>query len=104
MSDSCQKYLFKGISNCKNGYRFRCLNKTISYATAREIVITALMDIGLSTKDYGLHSLRAGGATPGANLGINFINSINFIHYRSCINDRLFGIPKRLKTGMFTII
>ena len=50
------------------------------------------MDIGLNTKDYGLHSVRAGGATPAANININ---------------DRLFGIPKRLKTcmtGMLTKI
>ena len=58
-------------AHSKNGYRLRSLNKPISYATARENVITALKDIGLNTNDYGLHSLRAGGAAAAANLGIN---------------------------------
>ena len=71
ISDTCQKYLFRGISHSKNGYRLRSVDKPISYATARENVITALTDIGLNSKDYGLHSLRAGGAAAAANLGIN---------------------------------
>ena len=34
-------------------------------------MITALKDISLNTKDYVLHSLRTGGATAAADLGIN---------------------------------
>ena len=49
----------------------RSVNKPISYATTRENVITALMDIGLNCKDYGLHSPRPGGASRAENLGIN---------------------------------
>ena len=41
------------------------------------------MDIGLNSKSYGLHSLRAGGATAAANLGIN---------------DKLFKKHSRLKS------
>ena len=84
--------IYLGVCHSKNGYRLRSVDKPISYATARENVITALMDIGLNSKDYGLHSPRVGGATAAENLGIN---------------DRLFnkhGRWKRLKTGMFTKI
>ena len=79
------KVFIRGISHSKNGYRLRSVNKPISYATAKEKVITALMDIGLNSKDYGLHSHRPGGATAAANLGIN---------------DRLFKKHGRWKSEM----
>ena len=34
-----------------------------SYTRCREIFKTTLKDLGYDTKDYGLHSLRSGGAT-----------------------------------------
>ena len=43
----------------------------ISYATARENVFDALNKIGLNSKTFGLHSLRAEGATAAANLGVS---------------------------------
>ncbi|CAH3178324.1 unnamed protein product, partial [Porites lobata] len=39
----------------------------LSYTRAREIVLSAFDSIGLPRQDYGLHSLRAGGACAAAN-------------------------------------
>ena len=39
----------------------------MSYSRAREIVLCAFEAIGLPRQDYGLHSLRAGGASAAAN-------------------------------------
>ena len=39
----------------------------LSYSRAREIVLSAFASIGLPKQDYGLHSLRAGGASAAAN-------------------------------------
>ena len=39
----------------------------LSYSRAREIVLSAFYAIGLPKEDYGLHSLRAGGASAAAN-------------------------------------
>ena len=59
--DNWQKYI----------YILRRCNKYISYTCARENVIEGLENIGPETKLFGLHSLRAGGATAAANLGVN---------------------------------
>ena len=42
INDACQRYLFMGISHSKSGSRLRSVSKPISYATARENVITWL--------------------------------------------------------------
>ena len=70
----------------------------LSYTRAREIVLSAFDSIGLPKQDYGLHSLRAGGASGAANAGVpdrlfkrrgrwksdkakdGYINGIMFIH------------------------
>ena len=39
----------------------------LSYSRAREIELCAFEAIGLSRQDYGLYSLRAGGASAAAN-------------------------------------
>ena len=64
-------YIFGGL--CKRGKSFRLREKDIhiSYTTARENVLDALNKIGLNSKKFGLHSLRAGGATVAANLGVS---------------------------------
>ena len=36
----------------------------------RELLLEKLSKIGLDTKKYGLHSVRAGGASAAANIGI----------------------------------
>ena len=43
----------------------------ISYTRTREVVLHAFSQLGYSTKVFGLHSLRSGGATAAANAGVN---------------------------------
>ena len=53
--------LFKPLTKTKSGYSLR--NAKLSYTRCREIFKTTLKDLGYDPKDYGLHSLRSGGAT-----------------------------------------
>ena len=69
--DNCQKYIFRGIITMKSHSKLRNCDKHISYTCVRENVIEGLMNIGAETKLFGLYSLRAGGATAAANLGVN---------------------------------
>ena len=39
----------------------------MSYTTVKDIVLRKIASIGLQTKNFGLHSLRSGGATEAAN-------------------------------------
>ena len=65
-----EHFLFRQILHTKNKFRLKRANKPISYSTTRENLLSALQKIGLEPKNYGLHSLRAGGATSAANLGV----------------------------------
>ena len=56
----------KGNPDC-----LRQLNVPISYSTIRDQFLTSLTKIGLPCGDYGLHSLRSGGASGAANAGIS---------------------------------
>ena len=40
------------------------------YTRAREDVLSILKKLGLSSEDYGLHSMRAGGCTMTTHLGV----------------------------------
>ena len=42
----------------------------MSYTTVREAVLEKIEAIGLDKRQYGLHSLRAGGASAAANAGV----------------------------------
>jgi integrase len=64
------------FSSC---FIFRNLNKTgslrfenvpMSYTRVREIFLHKFASIGLDPKSFGIHSLRAGGATTAANSGV----------------------------------
>jgi hypothetical protein len=57
-------YIFRALSN-KNG--LRAVNKPMSYTSVREVVAEQFLKLGLDPKKFGLHSLRAGGATEAAN-------------------------------------
>ena len=69
----CDKYIFRGIEHTKNGQRLRKIDKPLSYTTARGHVLDLLANIGLHPKKFGLHSLRSGGASAAANLGVHNI-------------------------------
>ena len=51
----------------------RKIDKPLSYTTVRGHVLDLLANIGLNPKKFGLYSLRSGGASAAANLGINGI-------------------------------
>ena len=63
------RHFFRGIVNTKNGEKLRA-EKGLSYTRVREIVLEKLEAIGLEKQKFGLHSLRAGGASAAANGGI----------------------------------
>ena len=67
--DSTDSFLFRGIVNTKNGTRLRN-NGSLSYTTVREAVLEKVEAISLDKRQYGLHSLRAGGASAAANEGV----------------------------------
>ena len=60
--------LFRKILHSKNGFSLRA--DPMSYSRANELFKAELKKEGLDTKSYGLHSLRAGGATAAAALGV----------------------------------
>ena len=64
------EYLFQGVVQKNSGYHFRGINKPIIYARAREDVLSILKELGLSSEDYGFHSMRAGGCTMTTHLGV----------------------------------
>lgn len=57
------------ISSLKS-YKLRS-HGGMSYTRVREIVLQAFESIGLNKDNFGLHSLRSGGATAAANAGVN---------------------------------
>ena len=69
--DNCQKYIFRGFITTKSHSKLRTCDKHISYTCVRENVIEGFKNIGAETKSSDLHSLRAGGVTAAANLGVN---------------------------------
>ena len=71
IDEQCDKYIFSGIENTKNGHKLRKIDKPLSYTTVRGHVLNLLVNIGLDPKKFGLHSLRSEGASAAANLGVN---------------------------------
>ena len=67
-----QEYIFRSLSflSSENTYKLRG-SSPLSYARAREIVLSAFESVGLNKKSFGLHSLRAGGASAAANTNID---------------------------------
>ena len=56
------KHLFRGVCNTKTESKLRNTGG-LSYTRAREVVLDMLSAIGLDKRQFGLHSLRAGGAS-----------------------------------------
>ena len=57
-------YLFRKICHTKRGFSFR--PQQLTYSRATELFKKQLKVIGLDPKQYGLHSLRSGGASSAA--------------------------------------
>ena len=61
--------LFRGIVSVKDGERLRAKGG-LSYSRLRELLLAKIAQMGWDPKLYGMHSLRAGGATAAANAGV----------------------------------
>ena len=61
--------LFRGVVRTKLGEQLR-KKGGISYTRVRELVLQKLAALGLDPKQFGLHSLRSGGASAAANAGV----------------------------------
>ena len=66
MSWEDERFLFRPIQTTKKGQRLRESGK-ISYSCLREAFKKKITVLGLPPGEFGLHSLRAGGATAAAN-------------------------------------
>ncbi|KAL5499334.1 hypothetical protein EMCRGX_G010728 [Ephydatia muelleri] len=64
-----QAKLFRGIVHAKSGERLR-KDGGLSYTTLRELLVETLAQLGFDPALFGMHSLRAGGATAAANAGV----------------------------------
>ena len=63
ISGDIDRLLFRGLTKTKQGYRLRP-SGGISYSRVRELLLDKLKEVGkLNPKEFGLHSLRSGGAT-----------------------------------------
>ena len=72
LSFAAEEYIFRPVTyhKSKGSYSLRRSNRPISYSTARDQILKLLGQIGLNVKDFGLHSLRSGGASAAANHGV----------------------------------
>ncbi len=62
-------WLLFNVGETKRGERLRASGGLI-YTTMRELFLHRIAKLGFDPKKYGLHSLRAGGATAAANAGV----------------------------------
>ena len=69
ISLSSELCLFRGIVHTKTGERLRA-SGSLSYTRMRELLLARLTSLGFDAKQFGLHSLRAGGASAAANAGV----------------------------------
>ena len=63
-----ESFLFRGLTYHRKfkKYTLRKQNKGLSYTCTREIILEAFGSIGLSSSNFGTHSLQKGGATAAA--------------------------------------
>ena len=66
---SQDRCLFRATVNSKSGQKLRKAG-SVSYTRMRELVLEKLAALGLDTKQFGLRSLRSGGASAAANAGV----------------------------------
>ncbi|XP_065916352.1 integrase/recombinase xerD homolog isoform X1 [Dysidea avara] len=64
-----QRFLFRPICKTKLGDRLR-ESGSISYTCLHRLFKNKLRNLGYDPKDFGLHSMRVGGATKAANAGV----------------------------------
>lgn len=69
LSQQSKLRLFRGIVVTKSGERLRS-HGSLSYTRLRELFLSKLTQLGFDPKQFGLHSLRSGGASAAANAGV----------------------------------
>ena len=69
IAPSSELFLFRGISKTADGEKLRA-SGCLSYTTVRELFRKKLTNLGHSSDGFGLHSLRAGGASAAAQAGV----------------------------------
>ena len=65
-----ERQLFRAIQKTKNGEKLRESGGHISYSCLRSLYMKKMSDLGFPAHEFGLHSLRAGGATAAANASV----------------------------------
>lgn len=65
------QYIFRSITKTSSGHTLRDDNKPLSYTRMRELFLQVFTPFVPDISKYGLHSLRAGGATSAANLTVS---------------------------------
>lgn len=70
ISVDSEEYIFRNLTKFKDSYVLRKENKPLSYSRMRELFISAFSPFVNNIKHFGLHSLRSGGASTCANLGV----------------------------------
>jgi hypothetical protein len=66
-------YLFRYLTKSKDHFIFRKDSKPLSHTRMRELFIEAFSSFAPNIKLFGLHSVRAGGATAACNINISYI-------------------------------
>ena len=61
--------VFRGLTKTKTGEKLR-KSGVLSYYRACEILLEKIKAMGWDPSQFGMHSLRAGGATAAANAGV----------------------------------
>lgn len=72
ISRDSDEFIFRAIMNCVKSKRQTLRPdkyRSLSYSMVRGLFLQKLSELGLNSKDFGLHSLRSGGATVSANNG-----------------------------------
>jgi integrase len=64
-------YLFKALYKTRNGVGLRHMNKRLSYTRTKEVICARVKEFAPRGFKFGLHSLRAGGASAAANAKVN---------------------------------
>ncbi|XP_069109457.1 integrase/recombinase xerD homolog [Argopecten irradians] len=71
ISVDSEEFVFRNLTKMASGrYSLRNVDKPMTYSRFREIFIEAFTTIVQDISQFGLHSLRAGGASAAANSGI----------------------------------
>ena len=64
-----REHIFRGIVKTKHGEKLRASGK-LSYTRMRKLFLQRIAELGYNPKQFGLHSLRAGGDSTAANAAV----------------------------------